>query len=355
MNKKIYIKRVLISVYDKENIVDLAYNLYKKGIEIISTNGTANFLIKNKIQVTKISDYIGISELMDGRLKTLHYKIFGGILGRKNDNSFMSKNNILPINMVIVNFYPIKNQFNKKFIENIDIGGPTLARAAAKNFNNVVVVVNKKEYKNIAKEINLNNYLSLDTSFKLAKQAFQYVSLYDIKISHYFQNLLKNKNNSFKTKNLPDFINLHLIKKKDIKYGENMHQKAAFYIEKNQKYSLNKKNNFKKLQGKDLSYNNIIDIEFAINFLKDFNELICLIVKHSNPCGVSTGISNTEAYNKAYFSDPISAFGGILAFNKKIYSDTIKNIFNNFKFFDAIIVPAISKNALNIILKNLKE
>lgn len=351
MNNNIHIKRVLISVYDKENIVDFAYALYKKGIEIISTNGTANLLIKNNIKVTKVSEYIGLSEMMDGRLKTLHYKIFGGILSRKKDNLIMEKNNILSINMVVVNFYPINTKHKKKFIENIDIGGPTLVRAAAKNYNNVIVVVNKKEYTNIINEININNCISIHTSFNFAMQAFKYIAIYDYNISNNFINLLENKKNLCKSEKLPNFINLNLIKIKDIKYGENMHQKAAFYLEKNQKIYLNKKNNFKKLQGKELSYNNIIDIEFALDFLKDFNELICVIIKHSNPCSVSTGSSIIEAYEKAYFADPISSFGGILAFNRKIHSDTIKNIINNFRFFDIIIFPDISKNAFSIIQK----
>lgn len=355
MKNNFFCKRALISVYNKKNIAKFAKKLHEANIEIISTGGTYKFLIDYGIPVIKIEQYTGFTEIMDGRLKTLHYKIHGGILGRRNkDEYIMSQKKILPIDMVIVNFYSIneiiaKKEKIEKFIDSIDIGGPTMVRSAAKNYKNVAVVTDENDYDNIIKELYKNkNFLTDKTKLKLAVKAFQYTFNYEKIIKDNFVHLL-NKNIYIDKKlpnNFPKKLKFNLIKEVKISYGENMHQKSAFYLENNKKFF----EKIKKIQGNNLSYNNIVDIDFALSFLKEFidEKYVCVIIKHSNPCGVSIGTSNFDSYLKAYKTDPISAFGGTIAFSKELDIKTTKKIIKN-QFVEIIISPTISKETLQFI------
>ncbi|QOI10922.1 bifunctional phosphoribosylaminoimidazolecarboxamide formyltransferase/IMP cyclohydrolase [Blochmannia endosymbiont of Colobopsis nipponica] len=361
------IYRVLISVYDKTGILNFSKFLHEKNIQIISTAGTAAFLKKEGLTTTEISDYINFPELMDGRIKTLHPKIYGGILARPDlDKKIMNEFNIDHIDMVIVNLYPFnskikrkqKNILKEKQITNIDIGGPSIVRAAAKNYKKVAVLVHSCDYAPIIHEMNNNNNsLTIQTKFKLAAKAFEHVATYDRNIANYFQNV-KTKNNGNKNKqsilNFPKNINIineKFVKEQDLNYGENHHQKAAFYV--NERFANKSLNStIKKIQGKSLSYNNIVDIDTALECIKMFTKPTCIIIKHNTPCGVASSENIQLAYQKAYQADPISAFGGIIALNQTIDAQTA-NLLQQ-QFAEVIIAPSIKKNALNI-LSNKKN
>lgn len=339
------IKNALISVSDKTNIVTIAKKLIKNEIKLFSTNGTADILKKNNIPVTKISDYTKFPEIMNGRIKTLHPKIMGGILRRTNkDEQIMKLYHIVPIDIVIVNFYPFENKKTSMSqdnindaINNIDIGGPTLVRAAAKNYQNVIIIVDINDINNIIASIQ-NNTMDIKTRFNLASKAFAYTSSYEKIISEYFI-----KNNNFNkqhnTNLFPKIIHFSFIKKQDLRYGENHHQKASFYVEQdilpNGTIST-----AQKIQGKTLSYNNIIDADIALECVKEFKKPTCVIVKHGNPCGVSTSNCILDAYLSAYHADPISSFGGIIAFNDILDIKTAQAIIDT-QFIEVIIAPGI--------------
>lgn len=345
------VKNALISVSDKENILKIAKMLIKNKINLFSTGGTAKTLNKNKIPVTKISDYIKFPEIMDGRIKTLHPKIMAGILRRDKDQETMKLYNICPIDIVIVNFYPFENiqciekDNTEKIINNIDIGGPTLVRAAAKNYKNVIVIVDLTDVKLIINAIN-NNTLNVETRFYLAAKAFQYTSSYEKSISQYFT-----KNKAFNTTHshysFPNEINFYFKKKQDLRYGENQHQKASFYIEKDilESGTISTSN---QVHGKILSYNNIVDADTALECVKEFTKPACVIVKHGNPCGVAVKDNILESYLSAYHTDPTSAFGGILAFNSKLDEKTAEEIIKK-QFVEVIIAPEINNLALKIL------
>lgn len=346
MNESYCIKRALVSVYDKKNIINFAKELHERNIELISTGGTYQLLIKHGIPTIKISDYIGFPEIMNGRLKTLHYKIYGGILGRHDrDKNIMYQEKILHIDMVIVNFYSINNKKNENFIESIDIGGPAMVRAAAKNYKQVAVITNTKIYKCIIKELDNNkNSLTTKTRLELAAKAFTYTYTYDNNIKNNFQTMLKKKLQANKTvlvNNIfPEKLHFKLVKKHKISYGENIQQKAAIYVSDTCKKNFFNKN-IKKIQGTNLSYNNIIDADFSLSFLKEFDdEYVCVIVKHSNPCGAAIGDSILDSYTKAYKTDPISSFGSTIAFNHELDIHTAKYIINN-QYVEMIIAPSI--------------
>ncbi|ANZ22286.1 bifunctional phosphoribosylaminoimidazolecarboxamide formyltransferase/inosine monophosphate cyclohydrolase [Buchnera aphidicola (Diuraphis noxia)] len=349
------IKNALISVSDKTNILEISKTLIKNKINLFSTGGTAQILKKNNIPVIKISDYTKFPEIMDGRVKTLHPKIMGGILRRKDkDQEIMDLYNIASIDIVIVNFYPFEkaqdNQNNKTdyVIDNIDIGGPTLVRASAKNYKNVIIIVDISDFPNIINSIK-NNTMNIEKRFYLAKKAFEYTASYEKSISEYFikQNTLKKTN----LENLfPKEINFYFKKKQDLRYGENKHQKASFYIEKNI-LSSGTISSAKQIQGKMLSYNNISDANTALECVKEFDQPACVIVKHENPCGVAVSTTLQKSYLLAYDSDPISAFGGIVAFNVILDEKTAQNIINTKQFIEVIVVPEISISALKILKK----
>jgi phosphoribosylaminoimidazolecarboxamide formyltransferase/IMP cyclohydrolase len=350
------IKRALLSVSDKTGIVDFARSLAQKGVDIISTGGTAKLLAQNGIKVTEVSEYTGHPEIMDGRVKTLHPKVHGGILARRGmDEAIMVDNNISAIDIVVVNLYPFadavadENCSLENAIENIDIGGPTMVRAAAKNHKDVTIVVNAQDYSRVIAEMDNNNdSLTYQTRFDLAIAAYEHTAAYDGMIANYFGKMLPAHNSSQGTEasKFPRTFNSQFIKTEDLRYGENAHQKAAFYVEANpQEASVSTAT---QLQGKALSYNNIADTDAALECVKEFDEPACVIVKHANPCGVSIGDNTLAAYEGAYKTDPTSAFGGIIAFNRELDADTAQAIVSR-QFVEVIIAPSISAAAVQII------
>jgi len=343
------ITRALISVSDKTGIVDFARQLSEMKVEILSTGGTARLLAEEKIPVIEVSDYTGFPEMMDGRVKTLHPKIHGGILGRRGtDDAIMAKNDIGPIDMVVVNLYPFEKTVANPdcdlptAIENIDIGGPTMLRAAAKNHADVTVVVDANDYQQILDELKANSSISDKTRFDLAVKTFEHTSAYDSAIANYLGARIGEE-----VANFPRTINLQYQQKQVMRYGENPHQKAAFYVES--EISEASISTATQLQGKELSYNNIADTDAALECVKCFSEApACVIVKHANPCGVATGATLLEAYERAFSTDPESAFGGIIAFNGELDVRTANAIVDK-QFVEVIIAPKVSAGALDII------
>ncbi len=341
MNKKV--TRALVSVSDKTGILAFCQQLNQLGIEILSTGGTAKLLADNQIPVTEVSDYTGFPEMMAGRLKTLHPKVHGGILGRRGiDDQVMADNGIQAIDMVVVNLYPFEQTVAnpdcdlETAIENIDIGGPTMIRAAAKNHRDVAVLVNPEDYQAVLDELASNdNQLSLETRFQLAVKSFEQTARYDTAIANYLRNIIQPE--------LPDALNLQFQKQQQLRYGENPHQQAAFYREKTPPAGTI--SSARQLQGKELSYNNIADADAALECVKEFNDQpACVIVKHANPCGVAIAGDLLTAYDLAYATDPTSAFGGIIAFNQELDESTAKAIIDR-QFVEVIIAPSITESA----------
>ncbi len=343
------IKRALISVSDKSGIVDFARALRKRGVELLSTGGTFRLLQENGIEVREVSDYTGFPEMMDGRVKTLHPKVHGGILGRRGtDDSVMDEHGISAIDMVVVNLYPFEQTVAKAdcsledAIENIDIGGPTMVRAAAKNHRDVSIVVNASDYQRILDELDANEgSTSYKTRFDLAIRAYEHTAAYDGAIANYFGRLVEGGSEQF-----PRTFNSQFNKQQELRYGENSHQRSAFYIEKNA--PAGSIASARQLQGKELSYNNIADTDAALETVKLFDEPACVIVKHANPCGVAVASSLNEAYEKAFATDPESAFGGIIAFNRELDAATATNICDR-QFVEVIIAPTVSDEAIAIV------
>ncbi|MGP1871150.1 MAG: bifunctional phosphoribosylaminoimidazolecarboxamide formyltransferase/IMP cyclohydrolase [Arsenophonus sp.] len=350
------IQHALLSVYDKKGIVDFAKELSYRNIKLISTNNTAKLLKEAGLTVIEVSDYTEWPEMMSGRVKTLHPKIHGGILGRRGkDDEIMKKHKIIPIDMVVVNLYPFSETITKpnctleNAIEKIDIGGLTMIRSAGKNYKDVAIVINIQDYDKIIEEI--NNYQNSITEilrFNLAIKAFKYSAIYDQKISRYFSKLISNSHSDNKksSNKFPDILNLNFIKHQDMRYGENSHQAAAFYTEEN--IVTGSVSSINQLQGKSLSYNNIIDTDTALECVKSFLKPACVIVKHANPCGVAISIDIYTAYTHALKTDPTSAFGGIIAFNRELDKNTAKKIIEQ-QFVEVIIAPTVNKVALEIL------
>ncbi|EIV8646556.1 bifunctional phosphoribosylaminoimidazolecarboxamide formyltransferase/IMP cyclohydrolase [Vibrio parahaemolyticus] len=357
MNNARPIRRALISVSDKTGIVEFAQALAERGVDILSTGGTARLLAEQGIAVTEVSDYTGFPEMMDGRVKTLHPKVHGGVLGRRGqDDEVMAKHGINPIDMVVVNLYPFAETVAKEgctladAVENIDIGGPTMVRSAAKNHKDVTIVVNASDYDRVIAEMDANDKsLTLETRFDLAIAAFEHTAAYDGMIANYFGTMVpsygENKEGDEESK-FPRTFNQQFEKKQDMRYGENSHQAAAFYVEANpQEASVS---TARQIQGKALSYNNIADTDAALECVKEFNEPACVIVKHANPCGVALGKDILEAYNRAYQTDPTSAFGGIIAFNQELDAETATAIVER-QFVEVIIAPSVSAEAIEVV------
>ena len=340
MNKKV--ARALVSVSDKTGVLEFCRGLNQLGIELLSTGGTAKLLAEHNVPVTEVSDYTGFPEMMDGRVKTLHPKVHGGILGRRGiDDAVMADSGIKPIDMVVVNLYPFEQTIAnpdcdlETAIENIDIGGPTMIRAAAKNHDDVAIVVDPADYSAILAELQTDVSLSHATRFNLALKSFEHTARYDTAIATY---LGKINNSGF-----PDTLNLQFHRLQTMRYGENPHQNAAFYQEKNP--PVGSIAAAKQLQGKELSYNNIADADAALECVKAFPEQpACVIVKHANPCGVAISDDILGAYNLAYATDPTSAFGGIIAFNRELDEKTAAEIAAR-QFVEVIIAPAVSEGA----------
>tara|TARA_B100000035_G_scaffold286426_1_gene270723 strand:+ start:17275 stop:18825 length:1551 start_codon:yes stop_codon:yes gene_type:complete len=342
----IKIKRALISVSDKKNVIELAKVLASNDVEILSTGGTAKLLKKNRIPVIEVEEYTNFPEMLGGRVKTLHPRIHGGILGIREDKDHiktMEENDIPQIDLVVVNLYPFEKTIQKpdctleEAIENIDIGGPTMIRAAAKNYKSVAVLTNPDDYTLLTEKLtNKNNMLDKDFLFDLSKKAFLHTAEYDAAISSY---LHKDSDENF-----PKLKIQVLTKKLDMRYGENPHQKAAFYCDKNVPNS--SLSNFSQLHGKELSFNNLNDANNAWECVKSFDQPTCVIVKHANPCGVCSASTISKAYLGAFATDPTSAFGGIIAFNKEINEETALLVMN--QFVEVIIAPSFSDKAMQI-------
>ncbi|MDN7135796.1 bifunctional phosphoribosylaminoimidazolecarboxamide formyltransferase/IMP cyclohydrolase [Pseudidiomarina terrestris] len=343
------IQRALLSVSDKTGIVEFAEALRKRGVQILSTGGTAKLLRQHNIDVTDVSEHTGQPEIMDGRVKTLHPKIHGGILGRRGkDDEVMKEQDIAAIDMVVVNLYPFAqtvakpNCSHQDAVENIDIGGPTMVRAAAKNHQDVTIVVNARDYERVILEMDAHdNSLTFDTRFDLAIRAFEHTAQYDGMIANHFGARLPKQDSKF-----PRTFNAQYEKKQDLRYGENSHQQAAFYAEA-QPHEASVATAVQ-LQGKELSFNNIADTDAALECVKSFQDPACVIVKHANPCGVAIGETCTDAYDRAFKTDPTSAFGGIIAFNRELDKATAQAIIER-QFVEVIIAPSVSEDAQQIV------
>ncbi len=345
-SQNIPVRRALISVSDKSGIVDFARFLARRGVEILSTGGTAALLEKEGIEVKEVSAHTGFPEMMAGRIKTLHPKIHGGILGRRGvDEAVMAEHDIEPIDLVVVNLYPFESTVAKPdcsmadAIENIDIGGPAMLRAAAKNHAHVTVVVDPEDYPAIEKAMEENGgAVPAALNYSLMVKTFEHTARYDGMIANYFGRLGANGEKS-------DFsrtINLQFAKAQEMRYGENPHQKAAFYVERNPAEA--SVATATQLQGKALSYNNIADTDAALECVKQFEQPACVIVKHANPCGVAVDADILGAYERAFKTDPTSAFGGIIAFNRELDEATAKRIVER-QFVEVIIAPSVSPAA----------
>jgi len=349
------VKRALISVSDKTGLVEFAHYLAKNGVEIVSTGGTQNLLSENNVEVVPIGDFTGFPEMLDGRVKTLHPKVHGGILALRDSaehQKALESQGIQGIDLVIVNLYPFSKTIKNpqvafaEAIENIDIGGPTMVRSAAKNFEFVTVVVDPGDYERLMLELE-NHDLEVPKKFRyeLACKAFSHTAAYDGAISNYLTSLKEPQEKPERIK-FSQILNLQYKKIFDLRYGENPHQEAAYYTEGWHDEPC--VGNARQLHGKHLSFNNFLDLDGALETVKEFDQAACAIIKHSNPCGVATTDGDiSEAFNKALSCDPTSAFGGIIAFNREVSEAAALEIGK--AFFECVIAPDFSAKALEIL------
>jgi phosphoribosylaminoimidazolecarboxamide formyltransferase/IMP cyclohydrolase len=343
------VRRALVSVSDKSGIVELCRELRALGIELLSTGGTAALLQDNGIEVTDVSAYTGFPEIMDGRVKTLHPRIHGGLLGRRGqDDEVMEEHGIEPIDLLVVNLYPFEAAVSRpectlaEAIENIDIGGPAMLRAAAKNHTHVGVVVDTADYAAVVKELqDGNGHLSDALCFSLAKKVYAHTANYDGAVSNYLNSI----GDDGQHMTYPSVYTMQFHKLQDLRYGENPHQTAAFYQQPGAPSGTLAGAN--QLQGKALSYNNIADTDAALECVLGFSEPACVIVKHANPCGVARSKTLADAYEKAYATDPTSAFGGIIAFNRKLDAATARAIIDR-QFVEVIVAPSVADDVLAV-------
>jgi len=346
------INRALISVSDKTGVIEFSRELARYGVEILSTGGTAKLLRDAGLTVKDVSDFTGFPEMLDGRVKTLHPKVHGGLLGMRSNPEHvatMQAHGIEPIDMVVVNLYPFEATVAKPdctledAIENIDIGGPTMLRSAAKNNADVTVLVDCGDYRGVLAEMAASNgSVSKETNFRLAVKVYQHTAAYDGAISNWLGSRLGEGVDPF-----PATLTLQYKKSQEMRYGENPHQSAAFYVER----SVGEASiaTARQLQGKELSYNNIADTDAALECVKQFMDgPACVIVKHANPCGVAYGTTLLEAYDKAYSTDPESAFGGIIALNCDLDGATARSIVDR-QFVEVIIAPKVLPEAVEIV------
>lgn len=355
----IKVKKALVSVSDKAGIVEFVRGLSELGVEILSTGGTAKALKDAGVDVVEVADYTGSPEILSGRVKTLHPKIYGGLLALREDENHMrqvQEHGIGLIDMVVVNLYPFEKVVSKKHvcfedaIENIDIGGPTMLRAAAKNFRNVAVISNPGRYAQVLDELRANSGMLSDTVLmNLAVETFGHTSCYDSVIFDF----LKTRNNSGGFSDLPNDLRLSLAKARDLRYGENPHQAAAFYCYEGREQS--GLSTLKQLNGKELSFNNFLDLHAAYDVVKDFKGPAAVIIKHNNPTGVAEGESLVKAFKDAHRCDPLAAFGGIIGLNKKVDEATAEAVIKS-GFMECVIAPAYERGALKILKskKNLR-
>lgn len=362
----IKVKRALISVSDKKGILAFAKGLHKLGVEIISTGGTARQLREAGLPVREVSEYTGFPEMLDGRVKTLHPNIHGGLLARRDNPEHMEQmkaHKIGLIDMVVVNLYPFgsvtqkKNVTLEEAIENIDIGGPSMLRSAAKNYRGVAVVSDPDRYQEVLNELDTNNGLLSDSVlFKLAIEAFKHTAQYDGLIFNFLNQRLQTGDlgqlDGQASSHLPKEVEFKFTKIQDLRYGENPHQQAAFYKDADQTSGLAK---IKQLHGKELSFNNFLDLNAAIDMVKDFEGPAAVIIKHNNPTGVAENKELSKAFQEALNCDPISAFGGIIGLNKKVNEATAKAVLQS-GFMECVIAPGFDEGALKILSekKNLR-
>ena len=340
-------RTALLSVSDKTGIVDLAQGLINAGFELLSTGGTAKLLTNNGIAVTTVSEVTGYPEIMDGRVKTLHPKIHGGLLGRRGtDDEVMREHGIGAIDVLVVNLYPFAKTIASpdctfdNAIENIDIGGPAMVRAAAKNHRYVSVLTDPKDYGAVIDAFRGDSTADDALRLRLAQKAFQHVASYDSMIAHYLANAQSD------TSEFPAVYTQSFIKQSDLRYGENPHQRAAFYVAPDgESASIGKA---VLVQGKAMSYNNIADADAALECVKQFYEPACVIVKHANPCGVAVDENVLAAYKRAYSTDSTSAFGGIIALNRTLDGETTENIISK-QFVEVIIAPELDDAARDLL------
>jgi phosphoribosylaminoimidazolecarboxamide formyltransferase/IMP cyclohydrolase len=343
------IRRALISVSNKSGIVELARKLNNIGVELLSTGGTARLIAEQDIAVTEISTHTGFPEMMAGRVKTLHPKVHGGILGRRGiDDAVMQEHGIEPIDLVVINLYPFQQTVAnpdcslEEAIENIDIGGPAMVRAAAKNHASVTVVVDPEDYPKLLQEIETNGEVSDATRFSLAIKAYEHTAQYDGAIANYFGHMVQSPEDQA----FPRTLNLQFQHTLAMRYGENPHQAAAFYtMQGHQEPSVA---SAVQIQGKALSFNNIADTDAALECVKQFDNPCCVIVKHANPCGVAQADNIHDAYQRAFSTDPESAFGGIIAFNRPLDAGTAQAIIDK-QFVEVIIAPTIEDAAIETV------
>ncbi|MES2070289.1 MAG: bifunctional phosphoribosylaminoimidazolecarboxamide formyltransferase/IMP cyclohydrolase [Pseudomonadota bacterium] len=347
------IKQALISVSDKTGVLEFARALSAMGVKLLSTGGTAKLLADNGLAVTEVADYTGFPEMLDGRVKTLHPKVHGGILARRDfpeHVAALEKHGIPTIDMVVVNLYPFQQTVAKAecsledAIENIDIGGPTMLRSSAKNHKDVAVICDPVDYQLVLDEMKANQgVVSYDTKFTLAKKVFAHTAQYDGAITNYLSSLGADKAHATRS-SYPQTLNLHFEKVQEMRYGENPHQSASFYRELNPVQGALA--NYTQLQGKELSYNNIADADAAWECVKSFEVSACVIVKHANPCGVALGDTPFAAYTKALQTDPTSAFGGIIAFNRELDGKAAEVVAK--QFVEVLIAPSFTAEARQI-------
>jgi len=346
------IKQALISVSDKTGIIDFAKALASFGVNILSTGGTAKLLAEHGVAVTEVADYTGFPEMLDGRVKTLHPKIHGGILARRDvadHAAALVQHDIPAIDLVVVNLYPFVQTISRDHctledaIENIDIGGPAMLRSSAKNHQDVVVICDPGDYQPVLDALRAEGDVPYETRFTLAKKVFAHTAQYDGSITNYFTSLGQDKLHASRS-HYPATLNLHFEKVQEIRYGENPHQTAAFY--RDLQVPAGALANYAQLQGKELSYNNIADADAAWECVKTFDDIACVIVKHANPCGVAVGASVLEAYSKAFQTDPTSAFGGIIAFNHEVDTNAAEAVAT--QFVEVLIAPSFSEGARRV-------
>ena len=343
------IQRAILSVTDKTGLIDFARKLSALGIELISTGGTAKVLRDSQINVKDISDLTGFPEMLDGRVKTLHPKVHGGILHRRSDPKHVTavaEHGIAPIDMVVVNLYAFEKTAAKpgvafdELIENIDIGGPSMIRSAAKNFRDVAVVTSPSDYNGIADELARSGALSQETKWKLAQKAFATTAAYDSAIASTLERISADQSQSQpETNTFPSTLRFTFHKKLDLRYGENPHQQAAMYSDGSSAGVANAI----QLQGKELSYNNIVDLQAAWDLAQEFDEPVCAIIKHTNPCGTATAKTLVEAYRRALECDPVSAFGGVIGVNRPINLEAAEEMHK--LFLEVIAAPSFDEAA----------
>ena len=344
------IRRALLSVSDKTGLIDLARVLASFGVTLISTGGTGKALQQAGLAVLDISEVTGFPEILDGRVKTLHPAVYGGILAVRHDPQHMAvlqKQGIAPIDMIVCNLYPFEATLarpgsgHQDIIENIDIGGPTMVRAAAKNYHDVAIVTDAAQYAGILEELAANKgALTLATRARLAAAAFARTAAYDQAISSYFAD--REKSDAW-----PNSLTLSFQRRQELRYGENPHQQAAFYVEPANSYP--SVSTARALHGKELSFNNILDLDSALNLVREFSDLAVVVIKHNNPCGAAVAATLEEAFRKAYEGDPLSAYGGVLGFNREIDEATARQITEPNRFIECIIAPGFSKEAFQLL------